>query len=410
MSVLKLVIILCFCSAIVGVIVLVAREIIKKNVHIWLPSYFINSIKPRPKNPPDHPLHVMFAIADHFEPLWNHATAEQERMRVNAWTIGYPETVRGHVDADGKCPQHTWFYPIDEYRHAHLEELTKLCSSGHGEIELHLHHDGDTSEGLREKFQHAKRTFSKYGALVTSESNPVHIYGFVHGNWSLDNSRRDGKWCGVNNELQILAQTGCYADFTMPSAPSETQSRKINSIYYATDDPDKPKSYNAGTDVEVNKQPSGDLMMIQGPLCLNWRRRKALILPKIENGNITSDNPPTADRVDLWIKQHIHVRGRPDWIFVKLYTHGAQDRNCEALLGTGGHLDSLYSYLEDAYNDGIRYRLHYVAAREMYNIIKAAEAGAEGNPNRYRDYVIPPYVNKNVNVSETRQGKVQKRD
>ena len=141
-----------------------------------------------------------------------------------------------------------------------------------------------------EKIENAKHEFPKYGALVTSNSDPKHVYGFIHGNWSLDNSRRDGRWCGVNNELEILAETGCYADFTMPSAPSETQSKKVNSIYYALDDPDRPKSYNTGIDVEVNKKPSGDLMIIRGTLCLNWRRRKAFILPRIENSNVDSNN------------------------------------------------------------------------------------------------------------------------
>ena len=139
-------------------------------------------------------------------------------------------------------------------------------------------------------------------------------------------------------------------------------------------------------------------MIVQGPLCLNWRKRKAFILPTIENGNITADNPPTAHRVELWVKQHIHVRGLPDWVFVKLYTHGAQDKNCEALLGSGGYLDKLYSHLEGAYNDGTKHRLHYVTAREMYNIIKAAEAGETGDPNNYRDYAIPPYANKNAQM------------
>src|SRR6202043_585670 len=94
-------------------------------------------------------------------------------------------------------------------------------------------------------------------------------YGFVHGNWALDNSRPDGRWCGVNNELDILRQTGCYADFTLPSYPSPTQTRKINSIYYATDDPARPKSHDRGINVGSAPRPANSLMLIQGPLALN---------------------------------------------------------------------------------------------------------------------------------------------
>ena len=49
----------------------------------------------------------------------------------------------------------------------------------------------------------------------------------------------------------------------------------------------------------------------------------------------------------------------------------------------------MYEYLASKYNDGIQYVMHFVSAREMYNIIKAAEAGETGNPNDYRDYVLP---------------------
>ena len=59
----------------------------------------------------------------------------------------------------------------------------------------------------------------------------------------------DGRCCGVNDEIDILRETGCYADFTLPSSPSPTQTRKINSIYYAVDDPLEPKSHDWGTDV-----------------------------------------------------------------------------------------------------------------------------------------------------------------
>ena len=49
----------------------------------------------------------------------------------------------------------------------------------------------------------------------------------------------------------MLRVAGCYADFTLPSAPSETQTRKINSLYYAVDDPAAPKSHDTGVDVAV---------------------------------------------------------------------------------------------------------------------------------------------------------------
>ena len=106
-----------------------------------------------------------------------------------------------------------------------------------------------------------------------------------------------------------------------------SNSPKINSIYYAKDDPDKPKSHNAGVEVEGGKKPSGDLMIVQGPLALNFKRRKFGILPKIENSEITIGNPSTKERIDLWVSKNISVKGKPDWVFVKVHTHGLQDNN-----------------------------------------------------------------------------------
>jgi hypothetical protein len=80
------------------------------------------------------------------------------------------------------------------------------------------------------------------------------------------------------------------------------------------------------------------------------------------------------------------VQGQPEWIFVKAFCHGGQDY--QHVLGTA--TDNMFTYLETVYNDGVNYKLHYVTARETYNIIKAAEDGKQGNPNQYRDYRIPP--------------------
>jgi hypothetical protein len=212
-------------------------------------------------------------------------------------------------------------------------------------------------------------------------------WAFVHGNWALDNSRPDGRWCGVDNELIVLADEGCYADFTLPSAPDVTQTRTINSIYYAKDDPHCGKSHDTGEPVRVGGRPSGDLMIIQGPLGLNWRWRKFGVVPRIENADVRRTSPPRPDRTDLWIRTGVHVAGRPDWIFVKVHTHGTQEGDVDTLLGAP--TDAMFSDLEKRYNDGTNYCLHYVTAREMYNIVKAAEAGQDGNPGQYRDFVIP---------------------
>ncbi len=41
--------------------------------------------------------------------------------------------------------------------------------------------------------------------------------------------------------------------------------------------------------------------------------------------------------------------------------------------------------------------LHFVTARETYNIIKAAEKGEKGDPELYRNYVIQEPINRKEN-------------
>ncbi len=82
---------------------------------------------------------------------------------------------------------------------------------------------------------------------------------------------------------------------------------------------------------------------------------------------------------------------------VKASCHGAEERHFDALLG--GAADRMYSCLEALFRDRVGYRLHYVTARELYNIIKAAEAGCEGDPGDFRDFAILPYLNRPVRPS-----------
>jgi hypothetical protein len=161
-----------------------------------------------------------------------------------------------------------------------------------------------------------------------------------------------------------------------------------NAIYYATDDPLRPKSHDSGVPVRVGGVASGDLMIVQGPLGLNWRERKFGVMPRIENADVRRGCPPTPERVDAWVRTGIHVEGRPEWVFVKVHTHGTQERDMDTLLGDAAR--RMHEHLEREYNDGVRHVLHYVTAREMYNIIKAAEAGRDGDPDAFRDFLLPP--------------------
>ena len=190
--------------------------------------------------------------------------------------------------------------------------------------------------------------------------------------------------CGVRNELRVLRDAGCFADLTLPSAPSRTQTRTINSIYYGTST-GAAKSHDLGVPARVGAGPSGDLLLVQGPLGLNWAWRKFGVLPRIDNADLTAANPPTLDRLKLWLDLQIHVQGRPEWVFVKLHTHGAPSPNREMLLGEPMRRfhASLARFIAEQPD---RFALHYVTARELVNMVHAAEDGKFGSPGAYRDY------------------------
>ena len=381
----------CLGLGIFGACLLVFLEMRRKHLHLWLGSYLSQrSIGRQARRDalPRAPIHVLFCMVDHFEPISAGSTPEIERARMQDWLVRYPALAKRHRDSNGRPVQHSWFYPGEAYHPEYLNNLVELCQQGIGEIELHLHHGHDTEASLKKKIGDAIVLFEKHGALRLQRGATHPVYAFIHGNMALDNSRNDPQYCGVNGELSVLRETGCYADFSLPTAPCESQSNMVNTIYYATDDPDAPKSFDRGEEVVMNGTPSGDLMMIPGPLTFNWSSRKWGLIPRIENGEIQGSNLPTTERIRLWVDTHIHVKGQPEWVFVKVSCHGAEDRSREALLGQVA--EEMYSELEARYRGGL-YRLHYVTARELFNVIKAAEAGKSGNPTEYYDYVLSAY-------------------
>ena len=330
---------------------------------------------------------ILLCLVDHFEPQVGKPKPEVSKARLNDWVVRYPQIADRHRDADGRVPAHSFFYPWDEYVESEFQELQRLCQAGYGEIEVHLHHRDDTEESLRKLLSEAIDTFAKFGALSTWSDGKI-AWGFIHGNWALDNSRQDGgrNYCGVNSEIRLLKELGCYADFTFPAWNQTAQPRMTNTIFYATDDPQRPKSHDRGVPAQAGKNGEGDLLLIQGPLSLYLQKTEGKARPAVDDGDIASYRRFRPERLDRWVESGIHVAGRPDIVYIKLHSHGAADANREAMLGAD--LELLFSDAEARYNDGVKYRLHYVTAREMFNIVKATEANADCPIEIARDWTL----------------------
>jgi hypothetical protein len=356
----------------------------EKHFEKWLPAYLRHAAEALLTPRPQGLRHLLFAFCDHFEPRWKQPTAEVALERVKRWTEGYPVMAGAFRDADGRSPRHSFFFPGEEYAPEYLDGLVQLARGKLGEVELHLHHDNDTAETLRRQITRSLGQFAEHGHL--SRKDGKLRYAFIHGNWCLANARRDGRWCGVDAELPLLFETGCYADFTFPSAPDESQPGVVNRIYWPHGDLHRRRAYEQGRRARVGEIFPDRVLMIEGPLSLRVRPSARFL--RIENADVTGNNPATPERVHTWVSQNIHVEDRPEWVFVKVHTHGAQEAHADALLGNGAR--RLHETLAARYNDGQRWALHYVTAREMYNVAIAAMAGRSGNPADFFDYLLKP--------------------
>lgn len=348
----------------------------------WLPSY-LRYHRPfdRRAFPDDKPLDIMVLWTDHFEPARRFGDAAAIET-VRSWCAEYENMVRGHRDADGRPPQHTWFYRAEYPNSGCMQTLSDSVFRGYGEVEFHLHHGHDTHETMLATLRHGLDWFNRFGAMRTAEARPRQRYGYIAGNSALDNGAGDDSLSGCPTELRALRDTGCYADFTFPSLGSPAQPRMTNCIYYASEN-GQPKSYDCGTPVEVGKPAQGDLMIFQGPAAIDWRNGC------FEDASVENTSPPHPRRLASWLSGNVHVPGRPEWIFIKIQTHAMQNR--ASFLSPEN--EALLRAMETWWNRP-PFRLHYVTAREAYNIVKAAESGKSGNPNDYRDFEIAPPANR----------------
>ena len=356
----------------------------------WLPSYVWQRFVRR--LPKVRPLHIILGVADHFEPAVQPRTPREitdqshRNLRLKEWCRAYPRAVDSWRDDDGHPFRHTYFYPAEQYDEAVIDLLVEHCHAGWGEIEIHLHHGiecADTKENTTRVLTEFRDALAARGCLSRENGVGPPRYAFVHGNWALANSDH-GRYCGIDSELQLLAETGCYADFTLP-APSPAQISKINSLYECALPLTQRAAHRRGTDLQSGRPPTIFPLMIQGPLLVDFgRRKRGWLLPGIENGELSGVNPPTLRRFGLWKGAAIAVRGCPDWVFIKLHCHGMAPGSESAMFGTS--IRRFLMELVEGPQNGVEHKLHFVTMREMVNIILAACDQRKGNPGEYRDY------------------------
>jgi hypothetical protein len=335
----------------------------------------------------------MIAVADHFEPAvlpgsnGRRASLTEQDERLERWCSDYPLAMEPWRDSDGRPFVHTYFYPAEQYHPELIERLATHCHEGWGEVEVHLHHGmerPDTAGNTRHTLECFRDALVEHGCLSRWNGEGMPRYAFVHGNWTLANCR-NGLYCGVDNEMEILAETGCYADMTYPAAPSPAQIGKINSLYECTLPFDRQAPQRRGRDMAAGRPPERFPLIIQGPLGIDLMPGAGRLPSlKLENSEITGPHPATLRRFLRWRDMGITVHGRPNWVFVKLHCHGMDPRDRDAMVGDlrTSFLADLTGYAQQ--NEACR--LHFVTAREMTNIVLAACDGHDGDPNEYRNY------------------------
>ncbi len=385
-------------------------EILKKFKHNlpWLARYpFVRANSILRKNS-DAPKHIVIVVADHFEPSWSRhglLDIDTQRRKLDAYYKLARKTGAAIIDTDGTKFRHTNFFPAEQYDKKLLEQMAAMQAEGLGEVEIHLHHGvekPDTAANLRKSLIEFRDCLAQeHQCLSRFDGVGAPKYAFVHGNLALANSA-GGKFCGVDEEMQILQETGCYADFTLPSAPDETQVPMINKIYECGLPLNEKMPHRTGKPVVAfGNQPQLPLIFT-GPLVFNWTRRiKGVPVPRLDDGGLAGNQPLDLPRFDRWLSANITVGNRPEWIFVKLYCHGFFEYDQVASIG-----DETIRFFNEAMERGEKtdaYKIHFASAREAFNIVAAAIDGKEGTPNEFRNYRLQAIMDEKRQRSKTEE-------
>lgn len=354
----------------------------------WLVNYPFERVKKHLFERFDGHAELIFIIANHFEPSWQgngFCNLDEQLRRVETWKKQAFSIGQDLVDSDGTKFRHTYFFPAEQYEPRILEHLSEMENERLGEVEIHLHHGvekPDTAENLRKVLTDFRDILAdEHKCLSFWEGEKKPRYAFIHGNLALANSA-GGRFCGVDTEMKILQETGCYADFTLPSAPESSQVSIINQIYECALPFEERAPHRKGNRLKVGAKNVKLPIIFQGPLLIRWRK------PRLENGVLSSGFENASERLKKWISAGVTVKGKPEWIFIKLFCHGFFPSDRDACIGDKAK--QFFIEILELCHRSNKYRIHFASAREAVNMVFAAIDGRDGNPNEFRDYKLKP--------------------
>lgn len=335
--------------------------------------------------------HIVITVANHFEPAWSangDLDHKDQIRRLNDYHKMAAATGDAVRDSDGTKFRHTNFYPAEQYHPEILERLAEMQAQELGEVEVHLHHGvhrADTADNLRSSLVKFRDTLAeRHKCLSRIDGRDTPMYAFVHGNLALANSC-GGRNCGVDNEMEILRDTGCYVDMSLPSAPEQSQGSVINQIYECALPMGEAAPHRHGVRVAANGNAPQLPLIFTGPLVFNWTRTiKGVPVPRIDDGALTANQSMDEARFRRWENANVTVSGRSDWVFVKLYCHGFFDQDQSVCIGEGAR--RFFGELVNESERSGKTKIHFATAREAFNIASAAIDGRSGDPNEFRDY------------------------
>jgi hypothetical protein len=206
---------------------------------------------------PARPVHLYVCVADHFEPRWRRpsstrsAAASPAGRRTTPRSPPPPRQLRPRPPAHALLPRWRSTAPSTS---TPSFELVATRGSSTSRCTCTTTTTPPTTSA-RPSWTSPRSSTRSTGCL---RRDPV--TGQVPGPSSTATGRSttrtpDGRFCGVDDELSVLLETGCYVDMTMPCVPSPAQGRVVNQIYYARSSPGRSRGHDRGREVRVGGAP-----------------------------------------------------------------------------------------------------------------------------------------------------------